>query len=174
MNFGVTIMREEKDNVRWCTRQARGLRLSGINENLARVYLRKSRSALNMLGAAMEKKEYEWILDTSYYAKYFAVYALFMKAGIKCEIHDCTISVLKKLFIEEKIIPYEIYDELCKSKELRVGALYYNKDFGAEQIFLRAEATADFCLKVEEIIQNISEEDIKKVREKFVALQGSS
>ena len=102
------------------------------------------------------------------------VYALFMKAGIKCEIHDCTSSALKKFFVEEKIVPYELYDELCKSKDLRVGALYYNKDFGAEQILLRADATADFCLKVEEIIQNISEEDIKKIREKFVVLQNRS
>ena len=167
-------MREEKDNICWCMRQARGMRLFGCNENLARVYLKKSKSALNMLGAAIEKKEYEWILDTSYYAKYFAVYALFMKSGIKCEIHDCTISAFKKFFTDGGLVPYEFYVELCKSKELRVGALYYNKDFGAEQILLRAEATADFCLKVEEIIQNISEEDIKKVREKFVVLQDRS
>ena len=167
-------MKEEKDNICWCMRQSRGLRLFGCNENLARVYLKKSRSALNMLDAAIEKNEYEWILDTSYYAKYFMVYALFMKAGIKCEIHDCTSSALKKFFVEEKIVSYELYDELCKSKDLRVGALYYNKDFGAEQILLRADATADFCLKVEEIIQNISEEDIKKVREKFVVLQNRS
>lgn len=135
MSFGVITMREEKDNVRWCTQQARGLRLSGINENLARVYLRKSRSALNMLGAAMEKKEYEWILDTSYYAKYFAVYALFMKAGIRCEIHDCTISALKNFFIKEEMAPHELYEELYKSKELRVGALFTIRILGQSRFF---------------------------------------
>lgn len=37
----------------------------------------------------------------SYYAKYFAVYALFCKIGLKCEIHDCTISLFRYLFGSE-------------------------------------------------------------------------
>jgi len=163
-------MKEKKDNLRWCLRQAKGLQLSEKNQNLVEVYLRKSRSALNMLNAAIEKQEYEWILDTSYYAKYFAIYALFMKVGIKCEIHDCTISALKVLFVEEKLVPYDVYDELKKSKELRIGALYYNKEFGKKQIIIRANKTADFCLKVEEIVENISEANIKKIREKIANL----
>jgi len=164
-------MKEEKDNFDWCLLQTKGLRLTETNENLSKIYLRKSKGALNMLGSAIEKKEYEWILDTSYYAKYFAIYALFIKAGIKCEIHDCTIFALNILFAENRIVPFEIYEELKKSKEQRVGAIYYNKEFGLREIMIRANATPEFCMKVEKIIENISDDQITKIRENFIRLK---
>jgi uncharacterized protein (UPF0332 family) len=154
----------------WCLKQAKGLKLIDRNENLMRVYLKKSRSALNMLNAAIEKQELEWILDTSYYAKYFAVYALFMKAGIKCEIHDCTVEALKILFVNEKIIPEDIYDELERSKTLRVDTLYYNKEIGKTAIMQRADIAGDFCLGIERIINQIKDEQIEAIRKNFLRL----
>ena len=79
-------MKEKKDDYSFCFKKAGGLKLVTPNERLVEVYKKKSRSALNMLESAKEKQEDEWILDTSYYAKYFIVYALFMKVGIKSEI----------------------------------------------------------------------------------------
>src|SRR3989344_1221348 len=125
MRYGDTIMEKKIEKI--CFKKPKGLKLINPNDNLVEVYTRKSSSALNMLNAAKEKQENEWILDTSYYAKYFIVYALFMKAGIKSEIHDCTIFALKSLFADENLIRKEICDELEKSKELRVGALYYQE-----------------------------------------------
>lgn len=154
----------------WCLKQTKGLKLIDKNENLMKVYLKKSRSALNMLSSAIEKHELEWILDTSYYSKYFAVYALFMKTGIKCEIHDCTIEALKILFVNEKIIPEDLYTELEESKTLRVDALYYNKEIGKTAIMQRADIAGDFCLKIEKIINQIKDEQIETVRKKFLRL----
>lgn len=151
-----------------------GLKFVNPNERLVEVYKKKSRSALNMLESAKEKQEDEWILDTSYYAKYFIVYALFMKAGIKSEIHDCTIFGLKSLFVEENIIDKDIYEELEKSKDLRVGALYYDKDFGREEILKRAKTAPEFCLKVESILDKIIKKDIDKIRKKFNLLKSNS
>jgi len=94
-----------------------------------------------------------------------------MKAGIKSEIHDCTIFGLKSLFLDEGIIPDLIYIELEKSKDLRVGGLYYNKDIGAEEILKRAKIAPEFCLEVEPIIERLSQEDIKRVRSKFETLK---
>ncbi|MDO8516994.1 MAG: hypothetical protein Q7S33_02610 [Nanoarchaeota archaeon] len=164
-------MKKEKNDFAFCFRKIGGLNLIFPNENLVNVYKQKSKSALNMLDAAKEKQENDWILDTSYYAKYFIVYALFMKVGIKSEIHDCTIFALKSLFVDLSIINKEIYEELLKSKELRVGSLYYDKDFGADEILKRAEIAPNFCLKVEAIIDNLSKEDIFKVRKKFEELK---
>ena len=166
-------MKKKRGNFLYCFKKAAGLRLIEPNENLMKVYRRKSKSALNMLNSALEKQENEWVLDTSYYSKYFIVYALFMKVGIKSEIHECTIFALKSLFVDEGVIDEDIYNELEKSKELRVGALYYDKDFGREQIMKRAEVAPDFCLKVESVLDNISEADIEKVRNKFKILKGS-
>ena len=94
-------MKEKKDDYSFCFKKAGGLKLISPNERLVGVYKKKSRSALNILESAKEKQEDEWMLDTFYYAKYFMAYALFMKAGIKSEIHDCTIFALKSLFVKE-------------------------------------------------------------------------
>jgi len=166
-------MKEKKGDYSFCFKKAGGLKLVSPNEGLVEVYKKKSRSALNMLESAKEKQEDEWILDTSYYAKYFIVYALFMKAGIKSEIHDCTIFALKYLFVEEGAISNDIYEELERSKELRVGALYYDKDFGREEILKRAKIAPEFCLKVESILDKITKENIEKVRKKFESLKQS-
>ncbi|MFH1511270.1 MAG: HEPN domain-containing protein [Candidatus Woesearchaeota archaeon] len=154
----------------YCFRKPGGLRLDMPGDQLVEVYKRKSRSALNMLDSAKNKQEYNWILDTSYYAKYFMVYALFAKAGIKSEIHDCTIFGLKAFFVDEGIIDADILKELEKSKNLRVGALYYDKDFGKEAILKRAAVAGDFCLKVEQVLESLSKEDVRRVRDKFVNL----
>ncbi len=157
----------EKENLTWCFKKERGLKIIETNENLVKTYLKKSKSALNMLNSAISKDELDWVLDTSYYAKYFSVYALFMKIGIKCEIHDCTISALK-IFVEEGICTKEIYEELEKSKELRINALYYEKEFGRQDIIERADKTPDFCLKIEKIINNITNDEINSIRNKFI------
>ena len=166
-------MKKEKDDYSFCFKKSGGLKIIDSNERFVEIYKKKSRSALNMLESAKEKQEDEWILDTSYYAKYFMVYALFMKVGIKSEIHDCTIFALNSLFVEEGIIDNDIYEELEKSKDLRVGALYYDKDFGREEILKRAKTAPEFCLKVESILDKITKEDIEKVREKFNSLKSN-
>src|SRR3989339_1698255 len=112
MKCGDITMKEKKNNYSFCLKKTEGLKLIDPNERLVEVYKKKSRSALNMLESAKEKQEDEWILDTSYYAKYFIVYALFTKVGIKSEIHDCTIFALNSLFAEEKIVDKEVYEEL--------------------------------------------------------------
>jgi len=167
MKFGGIILKKKKDDFSYCFKKSSGLSLTSPNENLVKVYKRKSKSALNMLDSAKEKQEDDWILDTSYYAKYFMIYALFMKVGIKSEIHDCTIYALKSIFLKDGLISQDVYDELEKSKDLRVGALYYDKDFGHEEILKRAKTAPEFCLNVESVIDKISNEDIEKVREKF-------
>ncbi|MEK6871377.1 MAG: HEPN domain-containing protein [Nanoarchaeota archaeon] len=162
---------KERNNYISCFKKVNGLRLVDPNENLAKVYLRKSKSALHMLSSAIEKQENEWILDISYYAKYFVIYALFIKIGIKSEIHDCTIFALKKLFVNLGIIREEIYKELEKSRDLRVDALYYDKSFGEKEILGRAETAPDFCLEIEEIYEKISEQEMYRIRAEFMKMK---
>ena len=166
-------MEEKSKDFGFCFKKAKGLKLISPNENLVEVYKRKSRSALNMISSAIEKQENEWILETSYYAKYFMVYALFMKVGIKSEIHDCTLFALKSLFQDSGIINLEIYTDLEASRDLRVGSLYYDREFGKEGILKRANTAPNFCLEVESIIDNISKEDVIKIRKKFETTKNS-
>ena len=68
---------------------------------------------------------------------------------------------------------FDIHEGLEKSKDLRVGALYYDKDFGKEEILKRAKTAPEFCLKVESILDKITKEDIEKVRKKFNVLKNN-
>ncbi len=106
------------DKLNWCRKK--GIKLVKPNENLSQAYLKKAYSSLNMLTSAIEKKEYEWMASTAYYARYFAVYALMMKCGIQSEIHDCTLHIVKKIFGL-----HETYKELEKAKKLRIDLQYY-------------------------------------------------
>src|SRR3989344_903992 len=167
MKFGDTTMKEKKDDFSYCFKKAAGLKLIDSNSNLVEVYKRKSRSALHMLSASKEKEENEWILETSYYAKYFMVYSLFMKSGIKSEIHDCTIFALNSIFVELEMVDKDVYEDVSRSRELRIGSLYYDKDFGKERILSAASTAPKFCLKVESVIDKLSKEDILELRKKF-------
>ena len=171
MNYGDTMKEKKKDDFSYCFKKVVGLKIITPNDNLVEVYKRKSRSALNMLESSKEKEEDEWILETSYYSKYFMIYSLFMKVGIKSEIHDCTIFALNSIFVELGIVDKDVYDDLSNSRELRVGSLYYDKDFGKERILKAASTAPNFCLKIESVIEKLSKEDIAKVRKKFDELK---
>ena len=112
----------------WCKKQKKGIRLAVPSGVLGEVYLKKSESALNMLVSAIEKNEPDWIASTMYYAKYFSVYALLAKCGIKCEIHDCTLKAMKLLFVDSGIISKELYEDIEDSKTLRVDLQYYTSN----------------------------------------------
>jgi uncharacterized protein (UPF0332 family) len=53
------------------------------------------------MNATLQIKEIDWIATTAYYARYFALYALLMKIGIKSEIHDCSIAIARLLTEKE-------------------------------------------------------------------------
>jgi uncharacterized protein (UPF0332 family) len=89
------MLRDEK--IVWCLKQKRGIRIIEPNSNLAKAYLRKALSALNTMTAAVNIDETDWILTTAYYARYFALYTLLTKIGVKSEIHDCSINLAEFL-----------------------------------------------------------------------------
>lgn len=95
----------------WCLRQKRGIRIVQPNENLTKAYLKKAISALNTMNAASEIGETDWITTTAYYARYFALYALLVKMGIKSEIHECSIAVAS-LLTEKGILRKDFHRHL--------------------------------------------------------------
>ena len=121
-----------------------------------------------MLNSAIEKDEADWIATTAYYSRYFAVYALLQKGGIKSEIHDCTISLMHFLFVEENVVEEELYAELLLAKEMRVETQYYvTEQIDSEKIKKYSATARNFVLKMEEVIENITEIQIKTMRQKL-------
>ena len=98
---------QDKDYLSWCAGKDKGIKLVAPSENLVRAYLEKSRTAIKSMELNANAGITEWAVSASYYARYFAVYALMSKIGVKCEIHDCTIALFAYLFGD--IIPRHFY-----------------------------------------------------------------
>jgi uncharacterized protein (UPF0332 family) len=79
-------MQDAKKHLKWCLKQNKGIKIVKPSENLTTAYLRKSRNALKSMEVNAEADITEWAISASYYAKYFAVYALLAKIGAKSEI----------------------------------------------------------------------------------------
>ncbi|MBU0471753.1 MAG: HEPN domain-containing protein [Nanoarchaeota archaeon] len=157
-----------KSHVSWCLKQKRGIKLEQPNDNLCGVYIKKAESSLNMLESAAEKDELDWISTTAYYARYFAFYALLQKCGIKSEIHDCTISLMHFLFVDENIIEENLYTELLLAKDLRVDTQYYvTEEIDIDKLKKDSNTANSFVLEMEEVIENLTQKQIDTVRNKL-------
>jgi uncharacterized protein (UPF0332 family) len=114
--------------------------------------------------AALQIKETDWTATTAYYARYFALYALLMKLGIKSEIHDCTINVAK-LLSKNRILNPRLIDDITKAKQTRIDTQYYvEKELSQTDIKNNMEAARKFVLEIEQTIENITPEQIKEIR----------
>ena len=107
------------ENLIWCFRQKRGIRIAEPNPNLTKAYLKKATSALNTMTAALQINEADWTATTAYYARYFALYALLMKIGVKSEIHDCTIN-MAQLLANHRILSQNLVDDIAEAKQTRI------------------------------------------------------
>ncbi|MFH1065586.1 MAG: HEPN domain-containing protein [Nanoarchaeota archaeon] len=149
----------------WCKTQKKGIRLAVPSKVLGEVYLKKSESALNMLVSAIEKNEPDWIASAMYYAKYFSVYALLAKCGIKCEIHDCTLKAMKLFFVDSDIVSKKLYEDIEYSKTLRVDLQYYTaNDNDAKRLSGLAATAPEFVLLIKQIYERIGDMEIMAVR----------
>jgi uncharacterized protein (UPF0332 family) len=164
---GVT-MSDDKRHLIWCLKQSKGIRLVKPSDNLVNAYLEKSRNALKSMEVNAQASIIEWGISASYYAKYFAVYALLSKIGIKCEIHDCTITLFEYLFSNDASA--EIINDLRNSKEDRVETQYYTHEIKVdlEQVI---QKTKRFVLEIEKVLDDLDSEKIGELQKRLFALK---
>lgn len=149
------------DKLKWCFSK-KEVKLIKPNENLAKEYLRSAEETLLIL-KNIEGKSNMWLATTKYYSEYFAVYALLMCIGIKSEIHDCTIEIVK--FLEkEGIIEKGTVNMLEKDKELRIDNQYYLKN---KKVTINYNKLRDLILRIKEKINKITNEEIEKIRKEL-------
>lgn len=146
----------EDDKICWCFKQKKGIKLIDINLDIVESYIKKSEESLIMI----EVSTTSWKYICSYYACYDILYALLQRYGIKCEIHDCSIELLK-LFSE---FDKNDFDFLTNLKKNRIYAQYYvNKTHD----ILEINKIKKFVLRVKEIIIKTKDSDINLVLEKL-------
>ncbi len=148
--------------IKWCKKQKKGIRLIEPNENLFKEYIQTAEETLDIL-KSIKGKSKVWLATTKYYCEYFTVYALLMKIGIKCEIHDCTIS-LCNLLEEMEIIPEGYTAILKEDKELRIDNQYYLKN---RDVPLDYGKMVDFVITIKNTAVKLTNDKIKEIRDKI-------
>lgn len=147
----------------WCKKQKAGIKIQEPNENLSREYYENAEESLRVLRSIKSTQSNMWIATTKYYLEYFAVYSVLMKIGIKCEIHDCTIALVKFLE-EENIFEKGISNVLEKDKELRIDNQYYLKN---KKVDIDFEKLSDFLLSIRASLDKLDKEIIDELRKKI-------
>jgi len=160
-------MQDSRRYLTWCVKQSKGIKLVKPSGNLVTAYLQKSRNALKSMEVNANAGILEWAVSASYYAKYFSVYALLSKIGVKCEIHDCTIALFNYLF-SDSVSP-QVFQELQQSKEDRIETQYYAREIkvNLEQL---SNQTKNFVLEIEKIIDGLNSESIAHLQNKLKKL----
>ncbi len=149
------------DKLKWCFGK-KEVKLIEPNENLAKSYLDSSEETLLILRNIAGKSNM-WLATTKYYCEYFASYAILMKIGIKSEIHDCTIEIIK--FLEkEGIISFNLSEILKKDKELRIENQYYLKN---KKVHINYEELRNLVLKIKDLVNKITNEEVEEIRKKI-------
>lgn len=154
------------NKLRWCLGVKKGLELVEPNENLCNAYFKKAENALS--AAATLKENREWEISSRYYAMYFALYAILMKIGIKCENHSCTIVFMKQclsqFFVEDEV------SLLQSAMTARVDVQYYTDRTVDEKQYKKIKANSPlFLVLCKEVYKKINKETIAEIRAKIDA-----
>lgn len=151
------------NKIGWCKKQDKGIKIVEPNDNLSEEYYNNAEESLRVLRSIKETKSNIWLATTKYYIKYFAIYSILMKIGIKCEIHDCTIELAR--FLENKeIIKSGISRSLEKDKELRIDNQYYLKN---KPVQIDFEKLSEFLISIKESLRKLDSEKIKELRKEI-------
>jgi len=155
------------EKIKWCLEKKGGIRRTEPNDNLFREYIENSEESLRVLESIRETKSNMWLATTKYYIEYFAFYALLMKIGIKCEIHECTIE-LARMLERKGIIPENTFKILEKDKEIRIDNQYYlkNRPVEIDMDFLR-----NFVLAMKSSAEKLNREKINEIRKELFGIE---
>ena len=152
--------------ISWCKNKQGGIKIQEPNDNLSQEYYKNAEESLRVLKNIAETKSNMWLATTKYYIEYFAVYSVLMKIGVKCEIHDCTIALVK--FLEdENILEKGTTDILEKDKELRIDNQYYLKN---KSVNVDSEKLSEFLLSIKESLDKLNKDQIKDLMSKIMKL----
>ena len=112
----------------------------------------------------------DWQLTTAYYAMYHGIYSLLMRAGIKCEIHSCTIE-FARIYLDKHLTSQDM-TLIDKAFRARNDAQYYvNREVTNDDYEIIMKSAAPFLVKCKNII--ISQKEINEIREKIKSAQAS-
>lgn len=146
----------------WCISTKNGIELVEPSDILWKAYQGKAERSLHAVSNLKNNKE--WAITSAYYAMYFSFYAILMKIGIKCEIHSCTVELMRSLFKE--YFTKEQMELLKKAMNARVDILYYvDRIVQEEECKDILEKAPQFVVACKEIAFSIKEKEREHILE---------
>jgi uncharacterized protein (UPF0332 family) len=149
------ILMTMKDNkIAWCIKQKKGITLIEQKPHLSDAYLKEAENTLDQ----MIKLKGKWQVILAYYACYNVLYAILQKIGIKTEIHDCSIEMMKHI----PGFSLDSYNFLTKLKKKRINCQYYLENEELTENELKKITT--FILNAKAILNFLNSEQINQLR----------
>ncbi len=133
------------------------MKLDSSNENLSVSYLNQAEKTLSKISQLIEEGDYLWASVRIYYCAYYSLYAFLCKIGIKSENQECSIKLAKYLLKKDFI------EDIDDFKQNRVDAQYYLKVGQKQKQFDSYFNVKLFFLKFKKLIDNLTDEQIKKI-----------
>jgi uncharacterized protein (UPF0332 family) len=152
------------DKLNWCKKLKNGIKLIEPNENISNSYLEQSLNTLKKVSQLIEEIDFLWATVRIYYADYYALYSFLQGIGIKCENHECSIILTKKII---KNIDINIIE---KHKQNRIDSQYYLKYVDKNKLINSYNESKLFILEFKELINNLDQKGISDYRNKLIEL----
>jgi len=149
-------------SINWCLKVKNGIELINPNKNMSDSYMKMAEESLQVIKKVEDSNL--WIASTSYYTMYYCLYSLMMKIGVKCEIHKCSIELMKEFLTDF----YNRDDvELIKTAfELRNDLQYYpDRLIDKNKLEFVRKGSVDFLIKTKEVLSKLSEREIGEIRD---------
>jgi len=155
---------DKLNKLNWCRLQSKGIKLIEPNKVLAIKYLNSAKETLNLIEFDEQTNSNLWLATHKYYFLYFCAYSLLINLGIKSEIHDCTIALIKELE-SKKIFNLKLGTQLESSKNQRIYNQYYLKN---EKVDINKEELNLILLNVLKILNETNENTRRKAKNIFI------
>lgn len=131
-------------------------------------YISKSESNISSSKILLKSNKLEESIALTYYSMYHMLTALLFRIGIKCENHTASIILLKDVFDIGNL-------DILNAKKERIDKQYYT-DFHivGEEIIEAIDSAEEFNSKILDFLSKLTNDDIKKFRERFKELIGDN
>lgn len=151
---------EDNKYINECAKRKDGIKLVEPNENLCSAYLSMAKESLASMNANIDANVKRWAIVAAYYARYHTIYAIFMRAGIKCEIHTCTIAAAKVLFLSS-----ELAKEIETAMKQRINMQYYADRIVSDADYKKnIDSAPDFVLEMEKLSSEMGDDEVEHIR----------
>lgn len=142
----------------------KGLKLTIPSTKMAASYLKMAEDTLGSLDKSESCKI--WTAAKVYYVFYYALYAVMLSIGVKCEIHACSLEFMKKFLVP----PYSKKDVVMIRKAFinRNNLQYYaDRPVSREEIEETKKYCTGFYTATKDIIAGMTLSQAKLVRDKL-------